>query len=319
MQITIYSTIVSFLVALLLGPIVIPALRKFKFGQSIRDEGPRTHFAKAGTPTMGGLIFIISLLLTSLVVSQRITGALFIALLTTVGFGFIGLLDDSIKIIKKRNLGLRAYQKIIGQLTFAIILTIYAYKNPLIGSGVHVPFTNIIFDLGIWYIPFMIFVIVGTTNAVNLTDGLDGLASSVTLIVSVFFAVVTYGLGKTDLSIFCGALAGGLLGFLKFNSYPAEVFMGDTGSLALGGAISALAVLLKMPFIIVIVGGIYVIETLSVIIQVISFKMTGRRVFKMAPLHHHFEQKGNHETKIVAWFVIITAVLCLIGFLSISL
>ncbi|SEF77718.1 Phospho-N-acetylmuramoyl-pentapeptide-transferase [Caloramator fervidus] len=319
MQITIYATIIAFIISLLLGPVVIPALRKFKFGQAIREEGPKSHFKKAGTPTMGGIIFILSITITIFTVVGKLTGALLIALLTTIGFGIIGLLDDSIKIIKKRNLGLRAYQKLIGQITFAFILSFYAYKNTQIGSMVHIPFTNSFIDLGIWYIPFMIFVIVGTTNAVNLTDGLDGLAATVTLIVSVFFAVVTYGLGKKDLSIFCGALAGSLLGFLKFNAYPAEVFMGDTGSLALGGAISALAVLLKMPFIIVIVGGVYVIETLSVIIQVISFKLTGKRVFKMAPLHHHFEQKGEHETKIVAWFAIFTAVLCLIAFLAISI
>ena len=173
-------------------------------------------------------------------------------------------------------------------------------------------------DFGIWYIPFMIFAVVAITNGVNLTDGLDGLASGVTVIISVFFAVVAYSLGSSDLSIFCGALVGSLLGFLKYNSYPAEVFMGDTGSLALGGAISAIAILLKMPLIILIVGIIYVAEVLSVVIQVVSFQLTGKRVFKMAPLHHHFEHTGWHETKIVSWFSIITAVFCLIGFLAIS-
>ncbi|MCX7902967.1 MAG: phospho-N-acetylmuramoyl-pentapeptide-transferase [Caloramator sp.] len=319
MQITILATIISFIISLLLGPVIIPALRKFKFGQSIREEGPKSHLKKAGTPTMGGIIFILSLIITVFAISNKLSGALLIALLTTVGYGFIGLLDDSIKIIKKRNLGLRAYQKLLGQILLALILSFYAVTNPQIGSKVHIPFTNHFIDFGFWYIPFMVFVIVGTTNAVNLTDGLDGLAASVTLIICVFFSVITYGLGQKELSIFCGALAGSLLGFLKFNAYPAEVFMGDTGSLALGGAISALAVLLKMPFIIVIVGGIYVIETLSVIIQVLFFKLTGKRIFKMAPLHHHFEQKGEHETKIVAWFVIFTAILCLIGFLAISI
>jgi phospho-N-acetylmuramoyl-pentapeptide-transferase len=318
MQITIYSTIVAFLITLLLGPVVIPALKRFKFGQSIREEGPQSHLKKAGTPTMGGVMFIISLAITTVVVAPKITGALLVALITTVGYGIIGLLDDGLKIIRKKNLGLRAYQKLIGQITFAFILSYFAYNNSEIGSAVHIPFTKIMIDLGIWYIPFMMFVIVGVTNAVNLTDGLDGLASGVTLIVSVFFAVVTYGLGNKDLSIFCGALAGALLGFLKYNSYPAQVFMGDTGSLALGGAISALAVLLKMPFILIIVGGIYVIETLSVIIQVASFKLTGKRVFRMSPLHHHFEQKGWHETKVVSMFCILTAIFCLIGFLAIS-
>lgn len=318
MELTIFATILSFVIVLLIGPIVIPMLKRFKFGQSIREEGPQSHFKKAGTPTMGGLMFIISLIITIFTLSPKMSSALWIALITTVGYGIIGLLDDSLKIIRKKNLGLRAYQKLIGQVTFALILSVYAYNSSDIGSMVHIPYTQKFINLGIFYIPFMMFVVVGATNAVNLTDGLDGLASSVTLIVIVFFAIVTYGLKRNDLSLFCGALAGGLLGFLKYNSYPAQVFMGDTGSLALGGAVSALAILLKMPFILVIVGLIYVIEALSVIIQVISFKLTGKRVFKMAPLHHHYEQLGWHETKIVAWFSIFTAILCLIGFLAIS-
>lgn len=312
----ILSAVVAFLVVLLLGPIVIPALKKFKFGQSIREEGPESHQVKSGTPTMGGVMFIISLVITSVAVYRGVSGPLAVALITTLGFGFIGLLDDSLKIIRKKNLGLRAYQKLIGQIAFSLILTIYAYNN--IGSDIHIPFTSSFIDLGWFYIPFMVFVIVGVTNAVNLTDGLDGLASGVTLIVAVFFAVVTFGLLNKELSIFCGALSGALLGFLKYNSYPAKVFMGDTGSLALGGAISAVAILLKMPIILVIVGLIYVIETLSVIIQVASFKLTGKRAFKMAPIHHHFEYLGWHETKIVALFCIITAICCLIGFLAIS-
>lgn len=318
MELTIFATILSFIIVLLIGPLVIPMLKKFKFGQSIREEGPQSHLKKAGTPTMGGLMFIISLIITIFTLSPKMSSALWIALITTVGYGIIGLLDDSLKIIRKKNLGLRAYQKLIGQITFAIILSVYAYYSSDIGSMVHIPYTQKFINLGIFYIPFMVFVVVGATNAVNLTDGLDGLASSVTLIVIVFFAIVTYGLKRNDLSLFCGALAGGLLGFLKYNAYPAQVFMGDTGSLALGGAVSALAILLKMPFILAIVGLIYVIEALSVIIQVISFKLTGKRVFKMAPLHHHYEQLGWHETKIVAWFSIFTAILCLIGFLAIS-
>ncbi|MEG0370789.1 MAG: phospho-N-acetylmuramoyl-pentapeptide-transferase [Clostridium sp.] len=316
MEITIFSAVVAFFIILLLGPLVIPALKKFKFGQSIREDGPKSHQVKAGTPTMGGIMFIIALLITSVVVYRDMTGPLTVALVTTIGFGIIGLLDDGLKIIRKKNLGLRAYQKLIGQVIFALILTIFAYKT--IGSDVHIPFTDRFIDLGWFYIPFMVFVIVGATNAVNLTDGLDGLASGVTLIICVFFAVVTYGLGKGDLSVFCGATAGALLGFLKYNSYPAQVFMGDTGSLALGGAISALAVLLKMPFILLIVGLVYVVEVLSVIIQVTSFKLTGKRVFKMSPIHHHFEHIGWHETKIVSIFCIITAICCLIGFLAIS-
>lgn len=318
MRITIYSAIVSFLMVLLLGPIVIPALKRLKFGQNIREDGPKSHIKKSGTPTMGGIMFIMAIIITTIVVAPKITGAIVVALITTVGYGFIGFLDDMLKIKRKKNLGLKAYQKLIGQIILAFVLTYFAYTSKDIGSLVHIPFANKMVDFGIWYIPFMIFVIVATTNAVNLTDGLDGLASGVTLIISVFFAVVAYSLGNGDLSIFCGALVGSLLGFLKYNSYPAQVMMGDTGSLALGGAISALAIFLKMPFIIIIVGGIYVAEVLSVVIQVTSFKLTGKRVFKMAPLHHHFELGGWHETKVVSWFCIFTAIFCLIGFLAIN-
>lgn len=318
MKVTIYAAVIAFAVVLLLGPLIIPILKKFKFGQSIREDGPKSHLVKSGTPTMGGTIFTIAIIITTIVVSQRISGTVIIALFTTAGFGIIGFLDDSLKIKRKKNLGLRAYQKLAGQLILAFILVFYAYSSNSIGSTIHIPFTNHMIDFGIWYIPFMIFFVTCTTNGVNLTDGLDGLASGVTTIISVFFAVVAYSFGDHDLSIFCGALTGSLLGFLKFNSYPAEVFMGDTGSLALGGAISAIAILLKMPFIILIVGAIYAAEVVSVVLQVGSFKLTGKRIFKMAPLHHHFEQLGWHETKIVAWFCIFTAVFCLIGFLAIS-
>jgi phospho-N-acetylmuramoyl-pentapeptide-transferase len=318
MRITIYSAVVSFIMVLLLGPIVIPALKRFKFGQNIREEGPKSHIKKSGTPVMGGIMFIVAIVITSLVITPKVTGILMVAIITTIGYGFIGFLDDTLKIKRKKNLGLRAYQKLIGQIILAFILSYFAYVSKDIGSLVHIPFTSSMVDLGVWYIPFMIFTIVSTVNGVNLTDGLDGLASGVTVIISVFFAVVAYSIGNNDLSIFCGALVGSLLGFLKYNSYPAQVFMGDTGSLALGGAISALAVLMKMPFIILIVGAIYVAEDLSVVIQVTSFKLTGKRVFRMSPLHHHFEQTGWHETKIVSWFCIFTAIFCLIGFLAIS-
>ncbi len=319
-RLVILSTILSFAVVLLLGPVIIPVLKKFKFGQSIREEGPKSHLKKAGTPTMGGVMFIIGIIITSVVVSQRLNSHIGMALLSMVGFGLIGFLDDSIKIKKRRNLGLRAYQKIIGQLTLSVILSVYAYTSPDIGSAIYVPFTSKLIDLGIWYIPFMVFVIIAVTNAVNLTDGLDGLASSVTVIVSVFFTIAFCMLGNRQLAIFCGAIAGGLLGFLRYNSYPAQVFMGDTGSLALGGAVAAIITLMKSPFIILIVGLIYVMEALSVVIQVGYFKMTsGKRFFKMAPLHHHFEQEGWYETKVVALFSIITAICCFIGFLAISL
>lgn len=319
MQITIYATIVSCIIVLLSGVVVIPALKAFKFGQSIREEGPQSHLKKSGIPTMGGLMFIASTIITVLIVSPKITGAVIVAITTTVGYGLIGLLDDTLKIKRKKNLGLRAYQKLIGQITFAFILVYYAYTNSNIGSAIHIPYTNIMFDLGIWYIPFMMFAVVAVVNGVNLTDGLDGLSSSVTLIIGVFFVIVTYGLHMTDLSILCGALVGGLLGFLRYNSYPAQVFMGDTGSLALGGAVSSIIILLKTPLIILIVGIIYVLEALSDVLQVGYFKLTGgKRLFKMAPLHHHFELSGWHETKVVAVFSIITVIFCLLGFLAIS-
>lgn len=319
-RLVILSTILAFFIVLLLGPVIIPALKKYKFGQSIREEGPKSHLKKAGTPTMGGIMFIIAIVISSIVVAQKLSGHLGMALLSTAGFGIIGFLDDSIKIKKKRNLGLKAYQKIIGQLAISLILSIYAYTSPDIGSAVYIPFTNRLFDLGIWYVPFMVFVLIAVTNAVNLTDGLDGLLSTITVIVSLFFTIVLCMLENRQLAIFCGAICGGLLGFLRYNSYPAQVFMGDTGSLALGGAVAAVIMLMKSPFIIIIVGFIYVLEALSVVIQVGYFKLTGgKRFFKMAPIHHHFEQEGWHETKVVALFSIITAICCLLGFLAISL
>lgn len=318
MKVTIYSAVAAFAIVLLLGPIIIPMLKKFKFGQNIREDGPKSHQKKSGTPTMGGVIFSLAIVITTLAVAQKISGTIVMVLVSTIGFGLIGFLDDALKIKRKKNLGLRAYQKLAGQLLLGFILALYAYNSSDVGSSILIPFTHSSIDLGIWYIPFTVLFVACTTNGVNLTDGLDGLASGVTTIISVFFAVIAYSLGNNDLSIFCGALSGSLLGFLKFNSYPAEVFMGDTGSLALGGAISAAAILLKLPLIIMIVGLIYVYELLSVVIQVTSFKLTGKRVFKMAPVHHHYEQNGWHETKIVAWFCIFTAIFCLFGFLAIS-
>ncbi|HAG42757.1 MAG TPA: phospho-N-acetylmuramoyl-pentapeptide-transferase [Clostridium sp.] len=312
----VYSVLVAFLISLLLSPLLIPLLTKFKFGQNIRDEGPKSHLKKAGTPTMGGLIFIIASAITLFVVQRNVADEAIIALVSLIGFGIIGMLDDSLKIIHKHNEGLKSWQKMILLVILSIFLGYYASTR--IGTDIIIPFFNKTFNLGPLFIPFIVFYFAATTNAVNLTDGLDGLASSITLLVMTFFALVSFGMGYYNLSIFCGVVAGALLGFLRYNSYPAQIFMGDTGSLALGGAIGAVAMILKLEFLVLIVGGIYVIETLSVIIQVISFKLTGRRVFKMSPLHHHFELSGWHESKIVAVFSIITVVLCLTGFLSIT-
>lgn len=316
MNFIIYSILISCITGIIIGPFSIKMLKILKFGQNVREDGPRTHLKKSGTPTMGGVIIIISLITATLVLNRSFNSDYAIAMITALGYGLIGLLDDSIKIVKKRSLGLKAYQKIIGQFLIAAVLAYYSYINPQIGSKLLIPFTNKTVDFGIWYIPFIIFIIIGTTNSVNLTDGLDGLASSVTMIIFIFFTFVCYSINLYELSIFSAALTGACLGFLRYNSYPAQVIMGDTGSLFLGGAVVAIAILTRLTLFLPIVGFIYVIETLSDIIQITSFKLTGKRVFKMCPIHHHFELSGWHETKIVAVFSIITSILCLVGFLG---
>lgn len=312
----VYTIIISFAITLILGPIFIPMLRKLKFGQTVRDEGPKSHLSKNGTPTMGGIIMMIAILITCLT-TTRLNRDMIFALISIFGFGLIGFIDDYIKVVLKRSLGLRAYQKLIGQFALAIILAIYQSKTSILGTKVIVPFLNDYpIDLGIFYIPFVVLVTVGTVNSVNLTDGLDGLASGVTLIVGAFFAMIGIHYGNTSIAVVSAALVGACLGFLKYNAHPAQVFMGDTGSMALGGAVAAAAVLMNISLIIPIVGGIYFAESLSVIIQVISFKLTGKRVFKMSPLHHHFELEGWHETKVVVTFWITSIILSLIGFLA---
>ncbi|MDR7857186.1 phospho-N-acetylmuramoyl-pentapeptide-transferase [Tissierella sp.] len=307
---------ISFSITLILGPIIIPMLRRLKIGQSIREEGPQTHLKKTGTPTMGGIIIFIALVIT-VTTSGMLNRDMYVLLISTFGFGLIGFIDDYIKVVKRRSLGLKAYQKLIGQISLATVLAIYQSSTSVLGTKLIIPFLNNQYlDLGILYVPFIVFTVVATVNAVNLTDGLDGLASGVTLIVLSFFGLIALYWGMGTISLFSTALAGACLGFLIHNAHPAKIFMGDTGSLGLGGAVSAIAILLNIPLIIPIVGGIYFIETLSVLIQVTSFKLTGKRVFLMAPLHHHFEQKGWKETKIVAVFWIVTVILCLIGIYS---
>jgi len=311
--------VIAFIITLVSGPIVIPMLKKLNIGQNVRDDGPKSHLTtKSGTPTMGGIIIIFSLVITALT-SGLLNRDMYVLVLSTIGFGLIGFIDDYLKIKNKRSLGLKAYQKLIGQVVLAVILAIYQSNTSMLGTKVIIPFfENKYLDLGMLYVPFIAFVVVGTVNSVNLTDGLDGLASGVTLIVSSFFGLVALNWGMDSISIFSAALTGACLGFLVHNAYPAKIFMGDTGSLALGGAISAIAILLNLPLIIPIVGGIYFAEALSVIIQVISFKLTGKRVFLMSPLHHHFELKGWKETKVVVVFWSITVVLSLIGVISLS-
>lgn len=312
----IYSVLVAFFISLLEGPILIPLLHKLKFGQNIREEGPKSHMKKAGTPTMGGIIFILSTFITMAIIVRKPSDEAMVVLYSFVAFGAIGAIDDFLKIYHKNNLGLRAYQKMLLILIVSGIFAYYAYKNPYIGTSIIVPFLHKSWNLGNVYIPFVIFYFAATTNAVNLTDGLDGLATSVTLLVMTFFGLVSFAMGHYTLAIFCAVLSGALLGFLKYNAFPAQVFMGDTGSLALGGAVATTALILKLPLLVIIVGGIYVLEALSVLIQVTSFKLTGKRVFKMSPIHHHFELSGWHETKVVSMFCIVTVLLCLLGFLS---
>ncbi len=308
--------IMGFVFSIVLGPIFIPILHKLKFGQNIRKEGPKSHQKKSGTPTMGGLIFFIATATAILIIGQKPMSKEMILLYSFLAFGFIGFLDDILKIIHKDNLGLRAAQKMILLVLFSVALAWYGYTN--MGTDILIPFINQNFrlNLGILYIPFIVVYYAAVTNAVNLTDGIDGLATSVTVIVLTFFAIIGFRTQNIEVAVFAIALAGALLGFLKFNAFPAKIFMGDTGSLALGGVIGTIALMLKMELFVIIVGGIYLIETLSVIIQVTSFKLTGKRVFRMSPIHHHFEQVGWSEVKIVTIFSSITAILCIIGFIA---
>lgn len=311
-----YTAIIAFLIVVILGPIFIPMLAKFKFGQTVRDDGPQTHLHKNGTPTMGGVIMIIAILITGLT-RAKIDKDLLVGLICITGFGFVGFLDDFIKIKMKRSLGLKAYQKIILQFALALFVAYYQYSASPSATQIMVPFTDYIINLGPLYVPIMMFIIIGTVNAVNLTDGLDGLASGVTLVVSAFFMILATTVGNSDVAILAAATGGACLGFLGFNSYPAKVFMGDTGSMALGGAVVSFAVLTNSVLLIPIVGGIYFAEAISVIIQVLSFKLTGKRVFKMAPIHHHFEQCGWPETRVVFIFWITTVVLAWIGIIAV--
>ena len=312
----ILSLALSILVVVGLGPKVIPMLKKMKFGQTVRTEGPQSHLAKNGTPTMGGVMMIISILVSTILFAG-FNFYTVIALISMLGFGLVGFLDDYIKVVKKRSLGLTPIQKIVGQVTLALLIPLsqVIFKPEM--TKLVIPFMNTTLDLGILYVPFMAFVIIGTVNAVNLTDGLDGLSSSITVIVSAFFIAIALMSGINEVSIFSASVMGACLGFLVFNKYPAKVFMGDTGSMALGGAVVGMATLTNMTLLIPIVGGIYFAEALSVIIQVVSFKTRQKRVFKMAPLHHHFEQCGWKETKVVRRFCLTSVILLAIGFLSV--
>jgi len=309
----------SLVTTLFLGPLVIPVLRKLKFGQNIRSDGPSRHLQKAGTPTMGGVIFLAGLTAGVVLISRGAMDSV-IVLVVTLGFGLIGFLDDYIKVVLKRSLGLRAREKLFGQVLLAAGLAYWVVFLSDRGTSLSLPFSGLVIpggvnlELGWWlFLVFTVLLVVGMANAVNLTDGLDGLAAGVSLLVALGMMVIALLVDKTGVALSLAALAGGCLGFLYYNRHPARVFMGDTGSLALGGGLGAAAVITGSELFLIIIGGIYVLETLSVIIQVISFQTRGKRIFRMSPLHHHFELGGWGENRVVLTFLAITMVFSVIG------
>ncbi len=321
MYYTFFGVIGAFIIAALLGKIMIPVLHRLKFGQEIREEGPKWHAKKSGTPTMGGLIFIGSTIIMTAVcyltgiwsgMDIPVGKEIFMLLVISIAYGIIGFIDDYIKVILKRNLGLTAKQKFLLQTIVAVAFVCWAVYGEGISSVVRIPFTSIEVNIGIAFIPFAALVILATVNSVNLTDGLDGLATCVTIVVALFFTLFADSgrFPNQAVALFASIIVGGLLGFLLYNRYPAKVFMGDTGSLFLGGAVCGMAILLEQPLALLIVGFVYVMESLSVILQVISYKTTGKRIFKMSPIHHHFEMCGWKETKIVAVFALVTVLVC---------
>lgn len=315
---TVTILVTSFILTVILAPIGIPMLRRLKFGQSIREEGPQSHMKKAGTPTMGGLIFLLSIIATTVVCGLLLdvfTTHTVVLLLVFIGFGIIGFLDDGIKVILKRNLGLTSLQKLIGQIVIAIAAFLLLRLGTF-DTAITIPFTEWQLDLGMLYIAFLIFWLVGFSNAVNLTDGLDGLVAGTASIAFAAFGVLALFNDQADIALFAFAVTGALLGFLIFNANPAKVFMGDTGSLALGGALAMISVLIKQELLLLLIGLVFVIETLSVILQVGSFKLRKKRIFKMSPIHHHFELSGWSEWKVVLVFWSTGLVMALIAVLS---
>lgn len=308
--------VVSLVVGLALGPLVIKKLKEFHARQEEREEGPESHKYKAGTPTMGGILILFALTVSVLLFNGAEPSKL-MALFLTLGNGLIGFADDSIKAVKKRNLGLTAKQKLAGQAVISVIFCIALKVFADMPTTVWIPFTDITVDLGMAYYLFVFLIIVGATNAVNLTDGLDGLAAGSSAITAVAYVVISVALGYGGIAIFGAALSGACLGFLFYNQHPAKMFMGDTGSLALGGAMAAMAILTKTELLLVIAGGLYVLEALSVILQVISFKTRGVRIFKMSPVHHHFELSGWSEVKVVTVFWLFSALVAIIAIVTV--
>jgi phospho-N-acetylmuramoyl-pentapeptide-transferase len=336
---TAFAALTALLISFILGPWLIERMRRIKLGQYIREEGPKSHQQKAGTPTMGGILINVAILIPTILWADIFNPYIWIVLFVTFAYAAIGFIDDYRKLAKKQNLGLTAKQKFTAQIIVALLAGLAIAYLPSIHNNystvLTLPFIkNFRPDLGWAYIPFIVVILVGASNAVNLTDGLDGLAIGSTLIAAVAYTVLTYAAGNFriadylriawvpqtgELAVFCGAMVGASLGFLWFNAHPAEIFMGDVGSLALGGAIGCLAVMIKQEVLLVFVGGLFVIEALSVIIQVISFKTTGRRVFKMSPLHHHFELSGWRETKVVVRFWIIAIIFAMLSLATLKL
>ncbi len=311
---TLLPALLSFIIAVLIGPKVIEILKKLKAGQTEREEGLESHQKKTGTPTMGGIIFLIPFVIIGIIYGTTHKEVIPVLILT-IGFGIIGFLDDYIKVVRKHNLGLRAWQKILGQFIATMIFVLYVRNFTDISLAMKIPFTEIVLVFGFWNIPILFFIALGTANGTNFTDGVDGLCASVTAVVAGFFAVAGMHYGASGAEVMSSAMVGALLGYLVYNVYPGKVMMGDTGSLAIGGFVTAIAYVMQMPIFIVIVGFIYAFEVISVILQVSYFKIThGKRIFRMAPIHHHFEKGGWSETKVVNVFTTVTILLCLIAY-----
>ena len=325
----IYAAVTAFLIAFAMAPWVIRKLQEIKLGQQIRDDGPKRHLVKSGTPTMGGILIIFAVVLSTLLWADMTNRYVWLVVIATVGFGAVGFIDDYLKFIKRQSKGLSATQKFTCQILVALTIGVFLYTLPSYTTKLSVPFFKFFTpDLGWFYIVFVVLVIVGSSNAVNLTDGLDGLAVGPVMIAALAYTIVAYVTGNRvmaeyllipyiegagEIAIFTGAVLGSSLGFLWFNTYPAQVFMGDIGALALGAALGVVAVIVRQEFVLLIMGGVFVMETVSVMLQVASFKLTGKRIFRMAPIHHHFELKGWAEPKVIVRFWIISVILVLVG------
>jgi len=311
MMVILLSLGVSFILAVLFGPLFIPLLRRLKFGQQIRTDGPQSHLKKSGTPTMGGIIIMLALLITFIKFAE-ISNEFWVLLTASLGFGIVGFLDDYIKIVFKRSLGLTARQKLVGQLIFSIIVC-WQLFNMGHSTELLIPGTSVGIDLGWFYYPFVVIIMFAASNSVNFTDGVDGLLAGTSAIAFGAFTIIALQLVEYDAAIFSAAMVGAVLGFLVYNAHPAKVFMGDMGSLGIGGGIAAVAILTKTELLLIVIGGVFVLEMLSVIIQVTSFKIRKKRVFKMSPIHHHFELSGWSEWKVVTVFWSVGLLLAIIG------